>query len=116
MAPRGKPFAKGKSANPGGRPKLDRELRIRAKKLVDDKVIAYWEDEITERTREIITPAGPMDMTCRGKDAMKASELLAAYGYGKPVQGVELAGKDGGPVEVAARVVIELPDNGRGDR
>ena len=86
---RGKPFAKGASGNPGGRPKLDQELRVRAKKLVDDKVIAYWEDEITERQREIMTPAGPMDMVCRGKDAMKAAELLAGYGYGRPAQSIE---------------------------
>lgn len=73
----------------GGRPKLAEELRARCLKAVDEHVLTYWLDEVTEREREIITPAGPMTMVCRGSHAAKCSELLAAYGMGKPMQPTE---------------------------
>ena len=87
---KGHRFGPGNKAGVGhGRPKVAEEFRERAKKLVDAKVIAYWEDEIELRERAIMTPAGPMDMVCRGKDSMKAAELLTAYGYGRPAQTIE---------------------------
>lgn len=80
-------FVKGKSGNPGGRPKLAEEFKERCRKLVDSHVIDFWEEEVKTR----------------GANAAKASELLAAYAYGKPTQAVEVAGKDGGPIEVTWR-------------
>ena len=79
------PFVKGQSGNPGGRIKLPEEFRIKARKVVDLKVIQFWEEEIDSR----------------GPNAIKASELLVAYAYGKPSQAVELTGKEGGPIEVS---------------
>ena len=35
------------------------------------------------------------------KDQLRALELIASYAYGKPKQGVELTGEDGGPVAIA---------------
>jgi hypothetical protein len=32
------------------------------------------------------------------RDRYRALDLLAAYAYGKPKQGVELTGADGGPI------------------
>ena len=61
-------FRSGASGNPGGRPKVAREFRQRAAAVVDAHVVAAWESEVIER--------GPHWVRC--------SELLAAYGYGKP--------------------------------
>jgi hypothetical protein len=63
----GRPFAKGKSGNPGGRPKGYGKFRKEARRVVDEKVIAAWENEVASL----------------GDDWVKCSELLAAYGYGK---------------------------------
>jgi hypothetical protein len=59
---------KGAALNPGGRPKLDAVFRERAKKAVDEHVLQAWIDEVVNR----------------GDAWPKCSELLAAYGYGKP--------------------------------
>jgi hypothetical protein len=82
MPPRGRPFVKGQSGNPGGRPKRA-EFEKKARKAVDEKVVDAWIDEVEKR----------------GEDWMRASELLAAYGYGKPPATVEVTGEDGGPIE-----------------
>lgn len=100
-------FQKGQSGNPSGRPKIAEEFRKRALKLVDEKVLAAWEDEIELRPREVITQAGPFEMVSRGKEWMRASELIAAYALGKPAQAVEVSGPEGGPVRVDVR---ELSD------
>ncbi len=78
------PFVKGQSGNISGRPKAADEFRVRCRKLVDEKVVDYWQRELEND----------------GPNAMKASELLSAYAYGKPSQAVELSGKDGGPITV----------------
>lgn len=79
------PFVKGQSGNPGGRAKVEAAFKDRARKVADEIVIQYWEDEVKTN----------------GPNAMKASELLSAYAYGKPTQAVEVAGKDGGPIAVS---------------
>ena len=42
---------------------------------------------------------------------LAASRMLLEYGWGKPEQPV--TGANGGAIEVAARVVMVMPDNGR---
>ena len=61
-------FPKGKSGNPSGRPKVVEEFRERARKAVDEHVLQKWVDEVVNN----------------GEHWMRASEMLAAYGYGKP--------------------------------
>lgn len=78
-------FKPGVSGNPSGRPKVCAEFKDKARKIADEVVIQFWEREV--RTE--------------GPNAMKASELLSAYAYGKPTQAVEVAGKDGGPINVS---------------
>jgi hypothetical protein len=82
-------FVKGQSGNPGGRPKLINELRERALKAVDEVVLKYWRDQVETD----------------GPNAAKCSELLAAYGLGKPSQQVEHTGEGGGPVGI--QIVVE---------
>lgn len=105
---KGRPFSPGVSGNPGGRPKVADEFKARCRRILDETVIDAWADEIKMRPREIITPAGPFEMECRGPHWVKASELIAGYAIGKPAQRTELTGADGGPVNV--RDVSELSD------
>ncbi len=90
--PRGRPFAKGNCANPGGRPKLAEELRKKALKAVEDHVIDFWIEQVTTRS----------------DDAVKCSELLAAYGLGKPPQRLEHAGADG---ETLPEITVRFADD-----
>ena len=91
-------FVKGQVANPLGRPKVAEEFRAKARKAVDAHVLAAWIAEVESA----------------GEHWVKCSELLAAYGYGKPAQPV--TGADGeGPVQMESTVKIYLPDNGRGN-
>lgn len=64
---------KGAKLNPGGRPKENEMFRERAKKAVDEHVLQAWIDEVVNR----------------GDAWPKCSELLAAYGYGKPASAPE---------------------------
>ena len=62
------PFVKGKSGNPSGRPKVAAEFRDKCRRVVDALCIQAWEAEVEGK----------------GEDWLRASELLAAYGYGRP--------------------------------
>lgn len=82
--PRGKPFAKGESGNPNGRPKVVEEFRERCRAFVDSHVVDAWQKEVTNL----------------GENWLKAAELLAAYGYGKPAQSLEVGGQDGQDITI----------------
>ena len=79
------PWQPGQSGNPGGRPKGSKEFRERCREFTDERGLPVL-IEIAE--------------TAKHKDRMKAVELLLAYGYGKPKQGVELSGDDGGDIKI----------------
>lgn len=66
-------FKKGQSGNPAGRPKIVAEFRDRARKAVDEHVISAWINEVVSQ----------------GSEWVRCSELLAAYGYGKPSSSAE---------------------------
>jgi len=61
-------FKPGQSGNPAGRPKVAEEFRARARSAVDEHVLSAWIQEVA----------------ARGDEWMRASENLAAYGYGRP--------------------------------
>lgn len=81
-------FKKGQSGNPGGRAKEDPAFKARCRAAVDAEVIDKWIAEV--RTM--------------GEHWVKCSELLAAYGYGKPPQAVQVSGPNGGAIELTERV------------
>lgn len=64
---------KGAKLNPGGRPKENAMFRDRAKAAVDEHVVQAWIAEVV----------------AQGEAWVKCSELLAAYGYGKPASAPE---------------------------
>jgi hypothetical protein len=75
-------FAKGKSGNPGGRPKENEELRLLAQQYTERSIarLAYW--------MESENP----------KASVAAANALLDRAWGKPAQAI--TGKDGGPLDV----------------
>jgi hypothetical protein len=86
---RGRPFGPNNNANPSGRPKVNEEFRKRAREAVDAHVLHAW---ITE-------------VETLGEHWVKCSELLAAYGYGRPAQEVQHSGADGQPLDLVVKFV-----------
>jgi hypothetical protein len=82
----GKPFKPGQSGNPGGRPAVAKEFRARCRDFMQAHGWRQLEAIACDR---------------KDRDKYRALELIAAYAYGKPKQGIELTGADGGPVELA---------------
>lgn len=80
----GTQFKPGQSGNPNGRPKVADAFKERCRKAVDERVIDAWISEVASL----------------GDNWMKASELLAAYAYGRPTQAVEHSGGDGEPLSI----------------
>lgn len=85
LPPRFKP---GQSGNPGGRPKRPVEL-VKACKEFNDEGLKILKEIARRKTN-------------RENDRIRAVELIFAYGNGKPKQGIELTGADGGPVTIAS--------------
>jgi hypothetical protein len=101
----GRPFAKGQSGNPGGRP-AGLAAYIRQKCGEDGKnltdfwlLVAYGTDaEIKQRLGCKHPPSF--------RDRMAAADALADRGYGKPIQTHEHQGGDGTPISLIQRVVV----------
>ena len=99
-------WKKGESGNPGGRPKVLAKLKERALKAVDEHVIDAWIDEVEGKERLVeLSDGGHTTEVKRGKEWVRCSELLASYAMGKPKQMVELAGDEGGPLNMTVTFV-----------
>ena len=75
------PFTKGKSGNPGGRPREVAEVRELAKEHGPAAI---------ERLVELMTSENE-------RTAVAACEAILNRGYGRPAQSVTLAGEEDGP-------------------
>ena len=80
----GRPFPKGQSGNPGGRPKVAQEIRDLAIDCMGPKAIT-----------RLVT----LMHSTNGQVSVRAAEALLDRGYGRPVQGMELSGKAGKAIE-----------------
>lgn len=79
-------FQKGKSGNPKGRPAIVREIRQKAQAAAHECI-----DILLEIARNRNEKATARNVACR--------EILDR-GLGKAIQGIELQGAEGGPVQV----------------
>ena len=84
------PWKPGQSGNPSGRPKVAQEFRARCRE--------FMEADGWEKLAVLATDR-------RSKDHMKALELICGYAYGKPKQGLELTGDEGGDINITIKRV-----------
>ena len=84
----GKPFQKGLSGNPGGRPRASYDVAALARQHTEDALAALYAALKDPRTR------------------VAAAQALLDRGYGKPLQKQELSGPDGAPIQVQ-----QVPDD-----
>lgn len=91
---RGRPFVKGKSGNPDGRPKKGYSISEWFKNMLDSK------PEVKDAIgNSILKKALQGDTT--------AQKLVWSYMDGMPKQGVELTGENGGDIPITITVKYE---------
>lgn len=84
---RGKPFAKGQSGNPGGRPKTSGAVQDLARALTPDAIKALKEALQDDKLK------------------VAAAKVILDRGWGCAPQSLEMSGKDGGPIEFTVREI-----------
>ncbi len=96
----GRPFPKGTTGNPGGRPKMPPELAeaLRSRNMKSVEVLSKVQDDFLRGL--YVDEKGGVHEAPKASEAIKASEVLLAYSIGKPRESVELTGEDGGPINV----------------
>lgn len=87
-------------------------LKAKCAELIDRKKLLDYVARVAagEETESRMTKDGDLfDVPCSTHDRLHAFELLMERGFGKPVQGVELSGKEGAPATFD--VVIKVADH-----
>ena len=109
--PEGRPFPKGVSGNPGGRPKGLAEA-VKAKVGKDGKKLVEALYAIALGTPKQIEDAFGRPLDVQVKDRREAVKELLDRGFGRPMQALELTGADGAPMAVTtiARVIVDGSD------
>lgn len=81
------PFEKGKSGNPGGRPKETKDVKELARQHTKEAIdrLAYWMREGD------------------GKASISAAQALLDRAWGRPPQALEHSGADGAPLQVVVK-------------
>ena len=91
--PRGRPFPKGNSANPGGRPKLPEDVK-------------HVRELAREYTVEAVATLASVMADGSGPAKVAAANALLDRGWGKAPQVVDGDG-EGGPVKLSLKVTFE---------
>lgn len=100
-ATRGRPFPKGKSGNPNGRPEGQRNYATLYREAIVK--IAKSKSMTPEELEEEIVKSG-LENALKGDYRFYQDALDRLHG--KPKQGVEVTGKDGG--EITTHVTVEF--------
>jgi hypothetical protein len=90
--PIGKPFPKGKSGNPGGRPTMDPELA------------AMLDEGLPEAFSTLMTVMKNPKAAANAR--VRAAEVWIERRLGKPTQAVEHSGPGGGPIAMASAFAV----------
>lgn len=90
---KGKPFEKGKTGNPGGRPKIPDDIKQAFKDLTPAAL---------KTLQEIINNPEAKDA-----DRIRACEIALDRGWGKPVQAVDMETRIEKPVSIAFEGVLD---------
>ena len=97
---KGVPFYPGGKREGAGRKPL--EFLAKCRELAGSKKFLSWaEDVLSGEPVEVkATMTGVVNVPVSTGDRVYLWEKLAAYGFGKPMQAVEVSGNDGGPLSV----------------
>jgi hypothetical protein len=92
--PGNKPFQKGQSGNPKGRPKLRDIKEVLTDLLSQEK-----------NKQQLVDAVMTVVVNKALKGDLKAADMLLSYTYGKPTQKTEITGADGERIDFKVEVV-----------